>query len=145
MSAPIIQPYLFFGGRCGEAMEFYRTALGATVVDLMRFREAPDPPPESMLPPGFEDKIMHGSFKVGDSLIMASDGCGGDEPFSGFSLSLAVTSEADADRFFQALAAEGEITMPLGQTFWSPKFGMVKDRFGVGWMINLIPDGSPVA
>src|SRR5687767_3584375 len=135
MAQPLIQPYLFFGGRCEEALEFYRTALGATVEMLMRYKESPDPMPPGMLPSGFEDKIMHACFRVGDTVLLASDGCEeGAAGFVGFSLSIAVKTEAEADRYFNALAAGGEVTMPLGKTFWSPRFGMVTDRFGLGWM-----------
>jgi PhnB protein len=136
----VIQPYLFFNGRCEEAVEFYRKALGAEVEMMMRFKESPEPPPPGMVPPGFENKIMHCSFRVGETTVMASDGCSADKAgFEGFSLSLAVPSEAEADRAFAALAAGGKITMPLGKTFWSPRFGMLEDRFGVGWMINVVP------
>jgi PhnB protein len=137
MSQAIVQPYLFFGGRCDEALEFYRQALGATVEMVMRFSESPEPPPPGTVPPGFEDKVMHASFKIGDSLLMASDGCDPQLKFSGFSLSLALRTAAAADRAFAALSEGGQITMPLTQTFWSPKFGMLTDRFGVGWMITV--------
>ena len=134
-----IEPYLFFDGRCEEAVEFYKKALGAKVEMLMRFKESPDPPPPGMVPPNFDDKIMHTSFRIGDTVVMASDGCtDGKTNFKGFSLSLAVAKEADADRYFNALADGGEVQMPLGKTFWSPRFGMLTDRFGVGWMINVV-------
>jgi PhnB protein len=134
-----IQSYLFFDGRCEEAVEFYRKALGAKVEMLMRFKESPDPPPPGMVPPGFDDKVMHTSFRIGDTVVMASDGCtDGKANFKGFSLSLAVDKEADADRYFNALADGGQVQMPLGKTFWSPCFGMLTDRFGVGWMINVV-------
>ena len=134
-----VQSYLFFDGRCEEAVEFYKKALGAKVEVLMRFKESPDPPPPGMVPPNFDDKIMHTSFRIGDTVVMASDGCtDGKTNFKGFSLSLAVAKEADADRYFNALADGGQVQMPLGKTFWSPRFGMVTDRFGVGWMINVV-------
>lgn len=134
-----VQSYLFFDGRCEEAVEFYKKALGAKVEMLMRFKESPDPPPPGMVPPNFDDKIMHTSFRIGDTVVMASDGCtDGKTNFKGFSLSLAVAKEADADRYFNALADGGEVQMPLGKTFWSPRFGMLTDRFGVGWMINVV-------
>ncbi|HEX8295561.1 MAG TPA: VOC family protein [Chthoniobacteraceae bacterium] len=134
-----LQPYLFFGGRCEEALEFYRTALGAEIGMLMRYKECPDPMPEGMLAPGFEEKVMHASFNVGDNLVMASDGCGGpDEPgFGGFSLSLTLPTEAEVERVFAALAEGGQVSMPLMKTFWSPKFGMLTDRFGLGWMVTV--------
>lgn len=135
-----IQPYLFFGGRCEEALAFYQTAIGAEVEMLMRYSDSPEPMPPGMIPPGFESKVMHTSFRVGSTVIMASDGCGGDaDVFGGFSLSLSMPTAADADRVFKALADGGDITMPLGKTFWSPRFGMLKDRFGMGWMITVPP------
>ena len=106
---------------------------------LMRFKEAPDPPPPGMVPPGFENKVMHTSLRIGETVVMASDGCTeGNPSFKGFSLSLAVEKAADADRLFAALADGGQVQMPLGKTFWSPRFGMVTDRFGMGWMINVV-------
>lgn len=135
-----IQPYLFFEGRCEEALEFYRGALGAEVTMLMRNKEAPEQPPPGMLPPGSENKVMHATFRVGDATVMASDGgCSGKPAFNGFSLSLTVRDEAEAKRRFDALAAGGQVRMPLGKTFFSPSFGMVVDRFGVGWMVYVAP------
>jgi PhnB protein len=132
-----VQPYLFFDGRCEEAVEFYRKALGAEVEMLMRFKDSPDPPPPGMVPPGSENKVMHTSLRIGDTTVMASDGnCAGHPGFQGFSLSIAVTDHAEADRLFTALADGGQVQMPLTKTFWSPRFGMVTDRFGVAWMIN---------
>jgi PhnB protein len=124
-----------FGGRCDEAIAFYQAALGAQNVMLMRFSESPEPMPPGVLPPGFENKVMHACFRIGDTEIMASDGCNEGSSFSGFSLSLSVPSEAEADHVFAALAAGGEVKMPLGKTFWSPRFGMLKDRFGISWMV----------
>ncbi len=131
-----VQPYLFFEGRCEEAIEFYRGALGAEVTALMRFRECPDPTPPGMVPPGSEDKVMHAAFRIGGATVMASDGrCSGQPRFGGVSLSVSVPDEATADRFFAALAEGGQVQMPLGKTFFSPRFGVVADRFGVSWMI----------
>jgi len=130
-----VQPYLFFGGRCDEALEFYRSALGAEVVMLSRFKDAPDP---GMAQPGMEEKVMHASFRIGETILMASDGrCEGEPRFDGFSLSITVPDEATADRTFNALAEGGKVEMPLTETFWAPKFGMLEDRFGVGWMISV--------
>ena len=135
-----VQSYLFFNGRCEEAIEFYKKALGAKVEMMMRFKESPEPPQPGMVPPGFENKIMHTSFRVGETTLMASDGCSADKArFEGFSLSLSVPSEAEADRVFAALAEGGQVRMPLAKTFWSPRFGMLEDRFGVGWMISVTP------
>lgn len=134
-----IEPYLFFNGNCEEAVEFYRKALGAKVEMTMRFKDSPEPPPPGTVPPGYENKIMHTSFWVGETMVMASDGCGDEASgFKGFSLALTVPTEAEADRAFAALAEGGKVTMPLGKTFWSPRFGMLEDRFGVGWMINVM-------
>jgi PhnB protein len=145
MNTPVIQPYLFFGGRCEEALAFYQSALGASVEMIMRYKEAPDPPPPGMLPEGYENKIMHAAFRVGDNLLMASDGCGGpDEPgFGGFSLSLTLSTHDEVRQAYDALADGGSITMPLGETFWSPLFGMVTDRFGLGWMVT-VPEEKPI-
>jgi len=133
-----VQPYLFFNGRCEEAIGFYRQALGAEVELKMRFDESPEPHSPGMVPPGFEKKIMHCTFRIGGSTLMASDGCAADElKFEGFSLSLTVADEAEANRAFAALAAGGQVRMPLTKTFWSPCFGMVQDRFGISWMISV--------
>jgi PhnB protein len=135
-----IQPYIFFNGKCEEAIEFYGKALGAEVEMMMRFKESPEPPPPGTVPPGFENKIMHASFRVGQTTVMASDGCSTDDTgFQGFSLSLTVTSDKEADHAFAALADSGQVKMPLTKTFWSPRFGMVEDRFGIGWMIAVAP------
>jgi PhnB protein len=134
----VVQSYLFFNGRCEEAVEFYKKALGAEVQMMMRYQESPEPPPPGMVPPGFENKIMHVSFRVGETLVMAGDDCTGkSNAFEGFSLSLSVPTERDADRSFQALADGGQVKMPLTKTFWSPRFGMLTDRFGVGWMVSV--------
>jgi PhnB protein len=133
-----IEVYLFFNGTCEEAIEFYRKALGAEVDMMMRYKESPEPPPPGRLPPGFENKVMHCSFRVGSTRVMASDDCtNGKTDFQGFSLSIAVPSEADAQRVFNALADGGKVNMPLAKTFWSPCFGMAEDRFGVGWMVSV--------
>ncbi|HVA49731.1 MAG TPA: VOC family protein [Pirellulales bacterium] len=131
-----VQAYLNFDGRCEEALDFYRGALGAEVDMLKRFNENPEPPPPGMVSPGTENKVMHASFRIGETTLMASDGrCAGEAGFKGISLSLIVSNEADADRFFAALAQGGQVQMPLAKTFFSPRFGMVADRFGVSWMI----------
>jgi PhnB protein len=139
----LIQPYLFFNGRCEEALEFYKTALGAKVEMIMRHNESPDPHPPGMLQPGFENKIMHASFRVGECVIMASDGCGESGKFAAFSLSITLPTEDDAKRVFAALSDGGEVNMPLTKTFWSPCFGMVEDRFGMAWMVTVCPESSP--
>ena len=134
-----VQPYLFFNGRCEEAIEFYRRALGAEVQMLMRFKESPDPPPPGMLPHGFENKVMHAELRFGETTVMVSDGHSvGPPAFGGFSLAIAVADAATADRVFNALAEGGQVQMPLGQTFWSPRFGMVTDRFGLAWMVSVV-------
>jgi PhnB protein len=132
-----VQPYLFFGGRCEEAIEFYRKALGAELVMLSRFDEAPEPQPG--LPDCFENKVMHATLRIGETLLMASDGrCEGPQNFEGFSLSITVADEAEAERVFAALSDGGLVTMPLEKTFWASKFGMLQDRFGVGWMVSVM-------
>jgi PhnB protein len=131
-----VQAYLFFNGRCEEALEFYRSALGAQVEMFSRFKDAPEP---GMAQPGMENKVMHASFRVGETLVMASDGRGGGQlRFEGFSLAITVPDKEKADKTFNALADGGKITMPLEKTFWAPKFGMVEDRFGVGWMVSVL-------
>jgi PhnB protein len=132
----VIQSYLFFDGRCEEALEFYRKALGAQIEMLLRFKDSPEPPPPGSGPPPSGEKVMHASFRIGGTTLMASDGrCQGKPSFQGFSLSLTVPTEADADKSFAALADGGQVQMPLTKTFFSKRFGMVLDRFGVCWMI----------
>jgi PhnB protein len=131
-----VQPYLFFNGRTEEAIEFYRSALGAKVTMLMRFNESPEPQPSGTMPPGTENKVMHASFRIGDTAVMASDGhCTGESNFQGFALSLVAADEAEAERLFSALSDGGKVQMPLTKTFFSPSFGMVTDRFGVSWWV----------
>ncbi|MDD5367069.1 MAG: VOC family protein [Gallionellaceae bacterium] len=131
-----IQPYLFFNGRCDEAIALYQDALGAQTSQLMRYKDSPEPAPPGMLPAGFADKVMHASLDIGGATLMLSDGDSADGPqFNGFFVSLTLGDEADARRKFDALAAAGRVVMPMGKTFWSPCFGMVQDRFGLGWMI----------
>jgi PhnB protein len=133
-----VESYLFFNGRCEEAIEFYKRALGAESLFLMRNREAPEQPPPGALPPGSENKVMHATLRIGSSNLMLSDGrCDGTPVFNGFSLSLDAANEAEAERLFAALCDGGTVQMPLAKTFWSPRFGMVADRFGVSWMISV--------
>lgn len=131
-----IQPYLFFEGRAEEAAEFYKSKLGAEVTMLMRNKDSPEKPPPGMLPPGSESKVMHMALRIGDTTVLMSDGsCKGKPSFHGFSLSLTVKDAAEAAKVFAALSDGGQVQMPLGKTFFSPSFGMVADRFGVGWMV----------
>lgn len=131
-----IQPYLFFDGRCEEAIEFYRQALGAEVTMLMRFKDSPEPPQPGMMPPGSDEKVMHASLRIGDATVMASDGrCLGQPNFQGFALSITAPDDAQAERLFAALGEGGQVQMPMSKTFFSSRFGMVADRFGVGWMV----------
>jgi PhnB protein len=130
----IVQSYLFFDGRCEEAIDYYRRALGAEVKMLMRYKEAPIPP--EVVPPGSGDKVIHACLRIGETDVMASDGkCEGKPGFQGFVLSISVADEAEADRVFAALGEGGQVQMPLGKTFFSPRFGMVADRFGVSWIV----------
>ncbi|MBW7832430.1 MAG: VOC family protein [Simplicispira suum] len=134
-----VQPYLFFEGRCEEALAFYEKALGAERGQLMRYSDNPDPSrADCPTPPG--DKVMHCNFTVGGTQIMASDGmASGTTNFKGFGLTLGADTTQEAERMFQALADGGKIQMPLGKTFYSPAFGMVEDRFGVLWMVMVSP------
>jgi PhnB protein len=134
-----VQPYLFFDGRCEEAIEFYRKTLGAEVVMSMRFKESPD---QTMVTPGSENKIMHATLRIGDTIVLLSDGrCSGAPSFQGFALSVTAANEAEADRLFAALGDGGQVQMPMMQTFFATRFGMVADRFGVGWMVILPAPG----
>ncbi len=142
MQQATIQPYLFFNGRCEEALEFYRSALHAKVAMILRFNESPEALPPGMLKPGFEQKVMHCEFAVGGMILMASDGCGEPTRFDGFRLALTVPNETTADHVFDALAKGGKVDMPLAKTFWSPRYGMVTDQFGVGWMV-MVPGKMP--
>lgn len=136
----LIQPYLNFDGRCEEAIEFYKKALGAKVERLLRFKDNPEPPRAGAITPGTENKVMHASLKIGETTLMCSDGhCAGKGAFQGVSLSLTVATPAEADKCFAALSEGGQVQMPLTPTFFSPKFGMVNDRFGLMWMIMAGP------
>ena len=137
-----VQPYLNFNGRCEEAIEFYRKALGAQVEMLMRFKDSPDPAMCSTA--ALADKVMHASLRIGESTVMASDGrCDGDSDakagFVGITLSLSPATDAEGDRLFKALADGGQVMMPLAKTFFASSFGMLADRFGVSWMIVVAP------
>ncbi|HEY9154704.1 MAG TPA: VOC family protein [Opitutaceae bacterium] len=136
MSKVLVQPYLFFNGRCDEALAFYQKSLGAKVDFIMRYNESPQPPPPGAIPAGFEKKVMHVTFRIGDNILMASDGDEDKPAFGGFSLSLTLPTEDEARAAFNALADGGQVSLPLGKTFWSPCFGMLKDRFGIAWMIT---------
>lgn len=142
MRTATVNNYLFFSGRCEEAINFYRQHLGAQVNFILRFNESPASVPEGMLQEGFENKIMHAAFTLGDVKILASDGCNDASHFSGFRLTLTVQTAADAHRVFDALATGGSVDMPLAKTFWSPLYGQVTDRFGVGWMV-MLPEPQP--
>jgi PhnB protein len=140
MSASVIQPYLFFGGRCEEALAFYGKAIGAKVDMIMLFSDSPQPMPPGVLQPGFESKVMHSSFRVGDNVIMASDGCNDDSGFKGFSLHLALPTIVDVENAFSKLADGGKVNMALAATFWSPMYGMLTDRFGINWMVSVLDE-----
>lgn len=136
-----IQPYLFFDGRADEAIEFYKNAAGAEVEMLMRYRESPDP---AAHPPGMEDKIMHAHLRIGDSAVLISDGhCQGKAQFEGFALAITTRDESSAERVFSALSAGGKVQLPLTKTFFSPRFGMLFDKFGVMWMVMVQSDRQP--
>jgi PhnB protein len=137
----LVQPYLFFDGRCEEAIEFYKKALGAQVMMLMRYKDSPEPPQPGCAPPkSSPESVMHACFRIGDTDIMASDGnCGGAPKFQGISLSLSAGTVAEGERLFAAIADGGQVQMPLTETFFASRFGMVADRFGVSWMIVAAP------
>jgi PhnB protein len=142
----LVQPYLMFGGRCQEAIDFYKTALGAEVLMLMRFKESPEAAPPGMVPENWGDKVMHSAFKIGDTLVMASDGCNSTETgFQGISLALTVADPAEAEKTFAALSQGGQVTMPLAKTFFSPSFGTLNDRFGVSWMVVVEAEAKAMA
>jgi PhnB protein len=132
----LAQTYLFFEGRCDEALDFYRTALSAEVTMLLRFKDNPEPEKTGGIRPGTENKVMHARLRIGDTVVMVSDGrCSGTPKFEGTALALTVATDAEAEQRFSALADGGQVVMPLGKTFFSPRFGMVTDRFGMTWMV----------
>lgn len=135
-----VQAYLNFDGRCEEAIEFYRKALGAEVGMIMRFKDSPEPCAPGTIPPGAENKVMHASFRIGETLLMASDcHCTGKPSFQGISLTINTPSEPQAQKLFAALSDGGKVEMPLTKTFFSPAFGVVADRFGVNWTVHTAP------
>ena len=141
-SKSIVQPYLFFDGKCEEAIEFYKKTLGAKVIMLMRFKDSPEPPPPGCGPTD-STKVMHAQFQIGETIIMASDGRATGKPkFEGFSLSLSLPTEAEVDKVFANLSDGGRVEMPLAKTFFSARFGMVVDKFGVFWMVLVTPDSA---
>ncbi len=137
-----LKNYLFFSGRCEEALAFYEIHLGARVQFLMRFNESPVPIPAGVLQPGFENKVMHAQLSLGDTQVYASDGCDDKTSFSGFSLALTLNSQAEAERLFAVLAEDGKVIMPLAPIFWSPLYGQVTDKFGIAWMLMLPGENS---
>ncbi len=141
MTGTSITPYLDFSGRCDEAIAFYGKALGAEVEMLMRFNESPTPPPPGMLQEGFENKVMHASLRIRGIPLMATDGCNDKSRFDGIQLALQVATEKEAHQAFDALGDGGSVQMPLVNTFWSPCFGMLTDRFGLRWMV-MVPGAS---
>ena len=133
-----VQPYLNFDGRTEEALEFYTKALNAKVTALMRFNESPEPCDPNLMPPGTEKKVMHSTFTIGDSVLMASDcHCSGQPKFEGISLALTPKSVGEAEKIFAALSDGGAVMQPLTKTFWTPAFGVLTDRFGISWMISV--------
>jgi PhnB protein len=141
-----VQPYLFFSGNCEEALKFYQKVLGAKVEEIFRYKESPEPPPADKVPANWGDKIMHASVRIGESQLLASDGCPQEGAgFKNFSLTISATNEAEADRLFNGLAEGGQVQMPLGKTFFSPRFGMLTDRFGLGWMVGVFDQSAHTA
>jgi PhnB protein len=143
MATTQVVPYLFFGGRCDEAIAFYTETLGAKIEALMRYDQLPDSTPTGNLPEGFEHKVMHATLRVGESVMHVADGNTSALSFVGFSMSLTLPTEEEVRRAFSALAVEGKIEMPLGETFWSPCFGMVADKFGVDWILSVPTEEAP--
>lgn len=132
-----VQPYLNFDGRCAEAIEFYRRATGAEVLNLLKYKDGPD---QRMVVPANAEKVMHSAIRIGDTVLLASDGhCQGKSEFHGIVLSIIVDTDADAERLFAALGEGGKITQPMMTTFFASRFGMLEDRFGVGWMVLTTP------
>lgn len=131
-----VQALISYRGRCEEALEFYKKSVGAEVTALMRWKESPDAAMKP--PPGFEEKIMHANFSIGDTQLMADDSPGErDAEFKGVTLAIEVTDDAEAQRVFTALGQGGKVTMALTKTFWTSSFGMLTDKFGVPWMVNV--------
>ena len=132
-----VQAYITFGGRCEEALEFYKKSIGAEVTGLLRWKDSPDKDMKG--PPGCEEKIMNASFRIGETELMADDGMGNETKaeFKGMALVIEVADDAEAKRVFTALGEGGNVTMPLAKTFWSSSFGMMTDKFGVPWMVNV--------
>ncbi len=131
-----IQAYVTFGGRCEEALEFYKKSVGAEVTSVLRWKDSPDK--EMQPPPGYENKVMNASFRIGETELMADDGMGPQEPeYKGMTLAIIVPTDAEAQRAFTALSEGGNVQMPLGKTFWTSSFGMLTDKFGVPWMVNV--------
>ena len=130
-----VQPYLFFDGKCDEALEFYKKAVGANPTMLMRFKDAPD---KSMITPGTENKIMHAAVDIGATKVLMSDGrCQGNTNFQGFGLAISAKNEAEADKMFDALGVGGQVTMPMAKQAWGDEFGMCVDQFGIDWLVNI--------
>lgn len=143
MAKSQVVPYLFFGGRCDEAIAFYTKTLGAQVEALMRYDQLPDSTPTGNLPKGFEHKVMHATLRIGETALHVADGNTSALSFVGFSLALTLSTEEDVRRAFSALAEEGKVEMPLEKTFWSRCFGMVADKFGVDWILSVPTDEAP--
>ncbi len=140
MKDAIVQPYVFFDGKCEEALEFYKKGLGAEVNMLMRYKDSPEPPPPGCGPTD-SNKVMHAQFRIGETVILGSDGrATGNPKFEGFALAVTVKTEAEAEKAFNALANGGKVEQPLAKTFFSARFGMVEDKFGVFWMVLVTPD-----
>lgn len=141
-----VQPYLFFNGNCEQALEFYKKALGAEVQMMMRYKESPEPPPADKVPANWGDKITHASVRIGETQVLVSDGSPQEGAgFKNFSLTIWAAKEAETDRLFNALANGGQVQMPLGKTFFSPRFGMVTDKFGLGWMVGVFEQSKQAA
>ena len=132
-----VQAYISFGGRCEEALTFYKKSVGAQVTSLLRWKDSPDATMKP--PPGYEEKVMNAAFRIGETQLMADDGMGAKEAeFKGMTLAIVVADDAEAKRVFTALAEGGSVQMPLAKTFWASSFGILTDKFGVPWMVNVV-------
>ncbi|MES2037070.1 MAG: VOC family protein [Pseudomonadota bacterium] len=132
-----VETILAFGGHSEAAIRFYTEALGAEVIGMMRWKDSPDPALRMVSPD--PDKIMHASFRIGSTTLMASDGVEtlSQPDFKGFTLNLEARDDAEAKQFFAALSNGGKVQMPLAKAFWTSLSGMVVDRFGLSWMVNV--------
>ena len=135
-----VSPYLSFNGQCEDAFTFYARCLGGQLGAIFRYAGSPM---ADRVPADWQDKVMHGSVTVGALVLMGGDVAHRYEPPKGFTLSVQIESAAEAERIFHELSQDGLVSMPLEQTFWAARFGMLVDRFGIPWQVNCEGDQSP--